>query len=1441
MSFKISDLFASETSLRHRGSAHRRPRSPRNRRIQVETLERRQLLAAEVLQITVENLSDDGGLAQTPFWVAAHDGTFDLGDPGQPASSFGGLELIAEDGDVSGLVDRFTAEGVGNAAVIAAPGGFTGAPVFEPGEVVTQDLTVDDTTASPFFSFASMVIPANDAFIANLDATAIRLFDADGDFLGPQTIVVYGSQIWDAGTEVNDPVGGAAFTTVGGTSADEGGVIALHQGLDGFVGESLPTGETLTKAFGANTPIARITVARASDPTNPIDQAGPLAALDASDVAQRIDSHEISVTFSDPSGVDLSSITPENLRITGPLLTQLEVLSVVVNAGSATTLNEVTANYRVAPASGSFTHLDNGTYSVVLLADQVGDSFGHAATAEMLGDFTVSAPVQLQVTYESLADEGGLSQTPIWVAVHDGNFEIARAGRSASDFGGLESLAEDGDVSGLVDRFAADANGYDAVIVAPDGFPDAPVFEPSETVSQTLNVFDAFSNRFFSFASMVIPSNDAFIANLDPRSYELFDRFGNFTGARTITIYGQDVWDAGTEENDPIGDAAFSTEGGTATDENGVVGRHRGLNDFVGTELPTGGNLTRAFENRTPVGRFTISLADLPADPIDHLGPIATTDVTGVTIVGQTTHEVRVTYSDPSGVDITSIDTSDIRIISSTGKQLQIVGVTADADGTVDRRSVTATYQVAPVDGDPFNTLDNGLYIINSVAGEVGDKLGNEIGLASLGSFEIHVAVQLNVTIENLSIDGGLAQTPFWIAVHEGNFSIAAAGESAIGFGGLEALAEEGDVSGLDARFATESNGFAAVVTAPGGFAGAPVFEPGETASLILDVQNTNANRFFSFASMVIPSNDAFIANFNARAYELFDSNGFFNGPKTITIYGRDIWDAGTEVNGVGSGAAFSAEGGNGVDENGVIRRHSGLDEFIETGLPTGSDLAAAFIGQTPLARITIGLAGETVIPEDDLGPTTFLSAQPITVAGAAEHEVKITFNDPAGVDITSIDPSDLNIVGPGGSTLRVTNVVVDAAEGTSPRSVVATYQLATSDDQFTARNNGTYRVSLANDAVRDTLGQGSSLDVAGVVNVDVGIRLQVDVESLTEAGGLAGTPFWVGFHDGQFEVARGGASASEFGGLELLAEEGDASELVARFAAESNGTDSLITAPDGFAGAPVFEPGETAGQVIEIANTADNRFFSFASMVIPSNDAFIANLNSQAYELFDRLGNFKGARRITIYGRDILDAGTEANDASGAAFSTEGGVGTVENGVIRKHTGLDNFIGTGLPTGENLGSAFGQLTAIATITISLFDPEAEACSGVDAACSARSVSLQNSALSADVNKDGQVSALDALLVINFLGRFGNQSTIADEAQRAGLDLDVGGDTEVTALDALQVINELARRRGAGGESESVSETEQALRFDVAIGQLSQSDSFDFGYDQREEALTLLF
>ncbi len=65
----------------------------------------------------------------------------------------------------------------------------------------------------------------------------------------------------------------------------------------------------------------------------------------------------------------------------------------------------------------------------------------------------------------------------------------------------------------------------------------------------------------------------------------------------------------------------------------------------------------------------------------------------------------------------------------------------------------------------------------------------------------------------------------------------------------------------------------------------------------------------------------------------------------------------------------------------------------------------------------------------------------------------------------------------------------------------------------------------------------------------------------------------------------------------------------------------------------------------------------------------------------------------------------------------------------------------------------------------------------------------------ADVNRDGTPSALDALLIINRLNRFGGTSELPERTQQNfdWNDFDVSGDGSVTALDALQVINQLNR------------------------------------------------
>ncbi len=146
--------------------------------------------------------------------------------------------------------------------------------------------------------------------------------------------------------------------------------------------------------------------------------------------------------------------------------------------------------------------------------------------------------------------------------------------------------------------------------------------------------------------------------------------------------------------NNPRGGAAFSTEGGTATDENGVIARNASIDDFVGTGLPTGSNLQSGFRPQTPLYRITVHLANRPTLPIDRAGPSATLVAADVVTTGAALHTIQVTYADPSGVNVSRIGTDDLQIVGRNGRRLNVVGVTTDALPGVFSRTVVAIYTI---------------------------------------------------------------------------------------------------------------------------------------------------------------------------------------------------------------------------------------------------------------------------------------------------------------------------------------------------------------------------------------------------------------------------------------------------------------------------------------------------------------------------------------------------------------------------------------------------------------------------------------------------------------------------------------------------------------------------------------------------------------------------
>jgi spondin N/PEP-CTERM motif-containing protein len=217
---------------------------------------------------------------------------------------------------------------------------------------------------------------------------------------------------------------------------------------------------------------------------------------------------------------------------------------------------------------------------------------------------------------------------------------------------------------------------------------------------------------------------------------------------------------------------------------------------------------------------------------------------------------------------------------------------------------------------------------------------------------------EIQISVTNNQPKGGFALSTVWVGLHDGTFSTFSSGAAASP--ALEAVAELGDSTMLQAAFT--GHGVQTTV-------GATPNLPGTTASTVLNILNPGANQFLSFAAMVVPSNDFFMGNADPKAFQIFDSAGNFLGPKTIQIFGANVWDAGTEADNIKFGAAFVV-GDNATDhvaENGTVSPVFGgntdltsyLNSIVGVTTPAGYDISHLISSGDLVATITISAVPE--------------------------------------------------------------------------------------------------------------------------------------------------------------------------------------------------------------------------------------------------------------------------------------------------------------------------------------------------------------------------------------------------------------------------------------------------------------------------------------------------
>lgn len=409
------------------------------------------------------------------------------------------------------------------------------------------------------------------------------------------------------------------------------------------------------------------------------------------------------------------------------------------------------------------------------------------------------------------------------------------------------------------------------------------------------------------------------------------------------------------------------------------------------------------------------------------VAPVAESSPGNLTVSGQATHQFTVSYSDNVAISVATLGTGDVRVTGPGGYDQLATFVSVDIATNGTPR--LATYSVSPAGGGTWTATQNGTYSVAMVGAQVLDTENAAVPAGVLGQFQVAIPVPL--------YSANMGANPGWTLDTNWSFGIPAYGNGGpnSGFSGSNVIGH------------SMSSNYPKAL--PIAYATTPLItNAGSSSSLTL--------RFRRWLGLKREDTAILQASGN-------------NGTSWVTLWSStaNIGDASWQL--VQYTLPQSLIGST------QLRFRWGLASVSRNGnAPTA---IGWHIDDVEL------LGGGAL---DASPPGASLSVANITQSGSPTHSCTVTFTDATAVLRSSVDVTDLLVIGPAGalSPLVIDTTGVDLAGNGTPMG--ANYSIAAPGGSWDAADNGTYTLTLQEGAVEDTLGNVTPEQILGSFSVNI-------------------------------------------------------------------------------------------------------------------------------------------------------------------------------------------------------------------------------------------------------------------------------------------------------------------------------------------------------------------